>query len=172
MNEKTRYNGSPRVVYAQSVLDAGGFAGARVILPITDPYVLHHGALGGYAVVHLAPADRSSPARVLAAMRLLREQDGVYNAFGRDDACRAFELPPDRVGDIVLIGDRNTALGRTPAHHDLTNVPRLRTHGSLDENTVPFWVSRPMLPEFAKRLSTGKSRNFHLFDFLLNGLRS
>ena len=31
--------------------------GSRVILPITDPYVVHHGALGSYATVYLDGAE-------------------------------------------------------------------------------------------------------------------
>ena len=54
MNAKTRLDASPNVIYLQDLLDEWLGAGhARVILPITDPYVVHHGALGSYATVHL-----------------------------------------------------------------------------------------------------------------------
>ncbi|MBL8674240.1 MAG: phosphonoacetate hydrolase, partial [Rhodospirillales bacterium] len=44
----------PDVVYLQDLLDTWlGAAAARVILPITDPYVVHHGALGSFATVYL-----------------------------------------------------------------------------------------------------------------------
>ena len=59
MNAKTDASGRPRVIYLQDALDAWlGAAQARVILPITDPYVVHHGALGSFATVYLpAGAD-------------------------------------------------------------------------------------------------------------------
>ena len=60
MSPKTDAAGQPRVIYLQQVLDAQLGAGrTRVILPITDPYVVHHGALG--FVRHRVPvpeADR------------------------------------------------------------------------------------------------------------------
>src|SRR5579872_3634800 len=57
MNAKTRLDASPDVIYLQDVLDQWlDRARARVILPITDPYVVHHGALGSYATVYL-PAE-------------------------------------------------------------------------------------------------------------------
>src|SRR3546814_19530819 len=57
MNAKHRADGSPNVLYLQSALEE--FLGkdrARTILPITDPYVVHHGALSSSATVYL-PAD-------------------------------------------------------------------------------------------------------------------
>src|SRR5262245_33131068 len=57
MNAKTRLDARPNVIYLQDVLDEWLGAGrTRVILPITDPYVVHHGALGSYATVYL-PSD-------------------------------------------------------------------------------------------------------------------
>jgi phosphonoacetate hydrolase len=53
MNAKFGKDGQPDVIYLQDVFD--GWQGkdkARVNLPITDPYVVHHGALGSYAVVY------------------------------------------------------------------------------------------------------------------------
>jgi hypothetical protein len=43
-----------------------------VILPITDPYVVHHGALGSFATVYLAPGvDRTD------AMWRIGDLDGI-----------------------------------------------------------------------------------------------
>ena len=67
MNPKTKLDASPDVIYLQDVLDGWlGGARARVILPITDPYVVHHGALGSYATVYL-PADIDVPALIAPA---------------------------------------------------------------------------------------------------------
>ena len=61
MNAKTDARGVPQVLYLQDHLDAWlGAARARVILPITDPYVVHHGALGSFATVYL-PARTDGP---------------------------------------------------------------------------------------------------------------
>jgi phosphonoacetate hydrolase len=49
MNSKIRYDGSPKVIYIETLLKEAGYTDYRVILPITDPYVKHHGALGSYA---------------------------------------------------------------------------------------------------------------------------
>src|SRR5437764_14974565 len=59
MNDKHLPNGEPDVIYLQTLFDKWVGAGqARVILPITDPYVAHHGALGSFATVYLpAGAD-------------------------------------------------------------------------------------------------------------------
>ncbi|WP_293796176.1 phosphonoacetate hydrolase [uncultured Bosea sp.] len=54
MNDKHLANGEPDVVYLQSLMDEWyGRGTMRVILPITDPYVVHHGALGSFATVYL-----------------------------------------------------------------------------------------------------------------------
>jgi phosphonoacetate hydrolase len=54
------------VIYLQDVLDGWlGEGGTRVILPITDPYVVHHGALGSFATVYLpAGSDAAACARL------------------------------------------------------------------------------------------------------------
>ena len=60
MNAKTRPDGQPNVIYLQDLLDDWIGAGrARVILPITDPYVVHHGALGSFATIYLDASDRA-----------------------------------------------------------------------------------------------------------------
>jgi len=172
MNDKVKFDGSPAVVYVESVL-RNARIDCRVILPITDPYVVHHGALGSYAGVHLlrdgmSPADAGSVER--RAMEVLRAVPGVYTVLDRNEACRNFELPPDRTADLVVVGDQSTVLGRTPEFHDLSQVAHLRSHGGLSEVTVPMMINRPLLPAYSARLTCGKARNFHLFDFLLNGV--
>jgi phosphonoacetate hydrolase len=141
MNAKTNAKGEPSVVYLQDQLDGWfGKGTTRVILPITDPYVGHHGALGSFATVHLPDdVDRR------ATMERLAGLSGIELVLTQEDACSRFELPPDRVGDIVVLGDRNVALGTSPARHDLSqlNGP-LRSHGGLREQKVPFIVNRQL----------------------------
>jgi phosphonoacetate hydrolase len=70
MNAKHGGDGRPNVIYLQDNLDAWlGKNQARVILPITDPYVVHHGALGSFALVYLPAADaQSATAQRIAAL--------------------------------------------------------------------------------------------------------
>ena len=160
MNDKHLSNGEPDVIYLQDRFDAWlGKDKARVILPITDPYVAHHGALGSFATVYL-PADADA-AEILDR---LREVDGIQVALSRDEACRRFELPPDRIGDIVAISTVHKVLGTSRARHDLTGLTEpLRSHGGLTEQTVPMIANRKVsLP------NDHKLRNFDIFDVALN----
>ena len=163
MNAKTDALGRPNIVFLQQVLD--GWYGAdttRVILPITDPYVVHHGALGSYATVYVADAARrADAAKRIAAL------PGVEHVYTREEACATFELPPDRVGDLVIVSERLTVLGTSPDRHDLSglDVP-LRSHGGISEQRVPLIANRP-----AGDLPARRWRNFDAFDLALNHLQ-
>ncbi len=161
MNPKTKLDASPDVIYLQDLLDGWlGSARARVILPITDPYVVHHGALGSYATVYL-PADVDVPALVkrIAALR------GIETVLTRAEAARAFELPPDRIGDVVVVSTRCVALGGAAAKHDLTGLDApLRSHGGISEQSVPLVLNRRIANLDANR----RWRNFDAFEWVLN----
>jgi len=160
MNDKHLPNGEPDVIYLQDKFDAWlGKDKARVILPITDPYVAHHGALGSFATVYLS-ADTDLP----EMLNRLRAVDGIELALPRDEASRRFELPPDRIGDIVTISTVHKVLGTSRARHDLTGLTEpLRSHGGLTEQTVPMISNRKItLPD------DRKLRNFDIFDVALN----
>jgi phosphonoacetate hydrolase len=165
MNAKVKADGTPNVVYLAPILDSLVGAGRfRVILPITDPYVVHHGALGSFATVHLERA-----ADVAVVMARLRGTAGVAGVWDRAEGCARFELPPDRVGDVILVGDRETVLGKAPGEHDLSLLREpLRSHGGITEETVPFIINRPLSPAYAA--ANGDLRNFDMFDLLLNGV--
>ena len=62
-------------------------------------------------------------------------------------------------------------LDMTPAAHDLKALAgqRLRTHGGLAESRVPFILNRPLNAGYAARAARGGLRNFHIFDFAING---
>ena len=65
---------------------------------------------------------------------------------------------------------RNVVLGRTPAHHDLSQLDApLRSHGGRYEEMVPFFFSHPLKDEYLLK-SRGDVRNFDIFDFTVNGL--
>jgi phosphonoacetate hydrolase len=158
MKPKHKADGSPDVVYVQDLLDEWlGEAAARVILPITDPYVVHHGALGSFATAYLPEgADQ------VGIMARLLEVEGIDVVIDNATACARFELPGDRIGDIVLVSTVNKAIGTSEHRHDLAalNEP-LRSHGGLTEQTVPFIVNRvlPDLPD------APELRNFDAFYF-------
>ncbi len=161
MNPKAALDGTPDVVYLQDWFDAWlGPAQARVILPITDPYVVHHGALGSFATVYLPTGTdpRDACARLQAV-------NGMELVLTRDQAAQRFELPADRIGDIVVVSGRFTVIGTSASRHDLSalEVP-LRSHGGISEQRVPLIVNRP-LPGLD---STRRWRNFDAFDLALN----
>ncbi len=139
MNDKVKPDGSPKVQFLESLLVDAGFRGARVILPITDPYVVHHGALGSYATVYLADGSAKD------ARGFLDKVPGVELVLDRSEAAKRFQLPADRIGDLVVLADRSTTLGRTPLWHDLSVVESgLRSHGGLHERHVPFYLQPPV----------------------------
>ena len=145
MKPKHDKAGDPAVVYVQDCLDDWlGTAAARVILPITDPYVVHHGALGSFATAYLPDgADANEISNRLAAL------DGIMLVIDRDEAVRRFELPADRIGDIVIVSDENMTIGTSEDRHDLAALKEpLRSHGGLTEQEVPFICNRVLpLPE-------------------------
>ncbi len=168
MNAKQNADGSPKVLYLETLLEAQFGPGFRVILPITDPYVVHHGALGSFAQVHLPTTPRPdvTPA---AVVQWLMSLPGVTEALERDTAARLMQLPPDRMGDLVVCSARDVVLGRTTAYHDLKVLEGgLRSHGGRYEEMVPFVFSHPLRPDYARR-AAADVRNFDLFDFCCNG---
>jgi len=161
MNAKTDAFGRPNIVFLQDHLDRWyGAATTRVILPITDPYVVHHGALGSYATVYLAADQVADAAARIAAI------PGIDLVLTQAEACRRFELPPDRVGDLVIVSERLTVIGTKRERHDLSGLDApLRSHGGVSEQQVPLIANRA-----AGELPVRRWRNFDAFDLALNHL--
>ena len=164
MNAKHDDAGDPKVIYLQDEMDRILSPGeARVILPITDPYVVHHGALGSYATIYLA--DDADVAHIVSELKAI---PGMENVFTNKEGCDEFELAYDRMGDLILTSDKNVVLGTTADRHDLSGleVP-LRSHGGVTEQTVPLIFSHP-----ATNLDAGHQlRNFDIFDIALNNVQ-
>ena len=160
MNDKHAADKSPNVVYLQTLLDGWPEAsGSRVILPITDPYVAHHGALGSFATIYL-----QSSADPKAIAERLRRVAGIDHVLSRADACARFELPPDRIGDLVVLSGKHMTLGTTAARHDLSGLDEpLRSHGGLHEQRVPMIANRKVTLPAGQAL-----RNYDVFDVALN----
>ncbi|WP_428675550.1 phosphonoacetate hydrolase [Reyranella sp.] len=158
MNAKFDANSQPDVIYLQDLFD--GWVGkdkARVILPITDPYVVHHGALGSYAVVY---CDR--PGEWAARLKAM---PGIEVALTKEEAAKRFELPADRLGDLVVVSTKHKVLGTSAARHDLSGLTEpLRSHGGISEQHVPLICNRTLSAP-----ANGRHwRNFDAFDLALN----
>ena len=168
MNDKALPNGEPNVVFLEDELnDRFGAGAVRVICPITDPFVRHHGALGSF-VRGYARGGADIPS-LMAASAVL---PGVALVLDASNAAQRFELPLDREADFIVLGDENTAIGAARAEHDLSGLAghRLRSHGGLGEQAVPFILSRPLTAEYQRTAATRRLRNFDIFDFVLNGV--
>ena len=167
MSDKSRPDGEPNVVFLQDILDARFGAGAtRVICPITDAFVRHHGALGGLVRVWcLDPGV--APAAVIDCARGV---PGVAEALDRAAACARFDLPPDREGDVVVLAEANAVIGAGAAEHDLSALrdARLRSHGGPSEARVPFILNAPPDPRYAARAAAGL-KSYQIFEFAING---
>ena len=170
MNDKARPDGAPNVIFLEDELNKRFGAGTvRVICPITDPFVRHHGALGSFVRVYARKA-----ADLAALMGASGALPGVALVLDGPEAAARFEMPADREADFVALGDDNTVIGAARAEHDLSGLAghRLRSHGGLGEQRVPFILSRPLTPEYRQLAEGRRLRNFDIFDFVLNGVAS
>jgi phosphonoacetate hydrolase len=163
MNAKQKADGSPNVIYLQDAID--GWIGkdkARVILPITDPYVVHHGALGSFATIYVEGSDRDK------VKERLERLDGIEVVLANAEAARRFELPPDRIGDLVVVSTKHVVVGTSASRHDLSGLDApLRSHGGISEQVVPLLFNRKVTG-----LAGRKLRNFDVLDVALNHLES
>lgn len=162
MNAKFGSDGQPDVIYLQDVFD--GWLGkdkARVILPITDPYVVHHGALGSFAVVYLPQGTTATEAAAK-----LKAMPGIETALTKEEAAARFELPADRLGDLIVVSTKHKVLGTSAARHDLSGLTEpLRSHGGISEQRVPVICNRKLADGSAV---SKRWRNFDAFDLALN----
>jgi phosphonoacetate hydrolase len=164
MNPKQTPDGKPNVIYLETLLKNKCLMDSRVILPITDPYVAHHGSLGSFAMIHLPVGAPSN-----AIQKLLLSEPGITEVYTREVAARELELPEDRIGDLVVLSAHDVVLGRTPEWHNLGVLKTgLRSHGGRSETAVPFIVSEPLNREYSARAAHGL-RNFDLFEYTING---
>ena len=164
MNAKNDLEGKPNVLYLETLLTKEFHPDIKVICPIIDPYVVHHGALGSLVMIHLPEVcDYNSIAHWL--MKL----EGITEVYPRDLAARKLELPEDRIGDLTVMCARNYVLGKTEKDHDLSLLQGgLRSHGGRYEEMVPMILSRPLNEKYF-RIAQGDPRNFDIFEFTCNG---
>jgi phosphonoacetate hydrolase len=163
MNSKAGKDGRPRAIFLQTLLDEWfGTGTTRVILPITDPYVAHHASLGSFASIYLTEnADQLQIVQRLSAV------SGVELVLEQREACRLFDLPTDRTGDVVVCADRHTVLGTRSDEHDLSAMTHsLRSHGGLAERLVPILFNRPI----SRQRPVWNLRNYDAFWLGLNAI--
>src|SRR5262245_59137615 len=169
MNDKSKADGTPNVVWLQDILDAEfGKGDTKVICPITDAFIAHHGALGGFVRVYC----RGGRAKPDAIMRLVEPVAGIESVYDKHAVCRKFDLPPDREGDVAVISKTNMCVGGSEAEHDLSGLEghRLRTHGGVSDARVPFIISEPVTDAFREKAAALPLNSYQLFDFALNGV--
>jgi phosphonoacetate hydrolase len=167
MNDKSDAQGRPNVVWLQDILDAKfGKGDTRVICPITDAFVAHHGALGGF--VRVWCQGRATPQDV---MKLVKQIEGIESVLDKSTACRVHDLPADREADVVVISTADTCIGGAEAAHDLSGLAghRLRTHGGVSEAKVPFILSAPLGDAYRAKAGAGAPKSYQIFEYALNG---
>jgi phosphonoacetate hydrolase len=167
MNDKSDDAGAPNVIWLQDILDAKfGKGDTRVICPITDAFVAHHGALGGF--VRVWCRGEATPRQVIDAIRGI---DGLESVLDKATACRVHDLPADREADVVVIAAADVCVGAAEKDHDLSGLKghRLRTHGGVSEAKVPFILSAPLNDAYKLKAGAATPKSYQIFDFALNG---
>jgi phosphonoacetate hydrolase len=171
MNDKSTPEGKPNVIYLQDILDGEfGIGDTRVICPITDAFVKHHGALGGFVRVWCL-GGKATPRSIID---LVEGMPGIAAALDKEEVCCRFDLPPDREGDVAVLAEANVVIGASAAEHDLSSLgdTRLRSHGGVTEARVPFILSRRLNEGYRQRAAAGSIRSHQIFDYAINGVEA
>tara|TARA_Y100000588_G_scaffold283536_1_gene301030 strand:- start:237 stop:1508 length:1272 start_codon:yes stop_codon:yes gene_type:complete len=164
MNAKDKPDGSPNVIYLESLLDEEFGKGNDVICPITDPYVVHHASLGSEVMVYL-----KDPSQTAEIADWIFQLDGITEVMDRPTAVKKMELPGDRIGDLIVMSARDVVIGRNPEYHDLSLIKGgLRSHGGRYEEMVPMVITKPLTDEYMAKAAKDP-RNFDIFEFVCNG---
>ena len=169
MGDKSDESGKPNVIWLQDLLNQKlGFGACRVICPITDAFVGHHGALGGFVRIYLQKEqDRNKVSEIVQKI------EGVENVWTAENVAKELEQPLDREGDLAVVADKKTVIGGSQKDHNLSALKgkRLRTHGSLHEAMVPFILSEPLNESYLKKAKEGTLRSREIFEYALNGTK-
>jgi phosphonoacetate hydrolase len=169
MSYKVDNEGAPNILFLEEVLEkkygkSKGFS--RVICPITDPFVRHHGSFGSFVRLYIND-DSADKADILDFVRSLPEVEFAWT--GAEGAAK-FEMPAEREGDFVVVSKKHAVIGSRTEEHDLSSVTdhHLRSHGGLSEQAIPLIKSIPSKRAEAASASGRNWRNFDIFDLLLN----
>ena len=167
MSDKSNAAGEPNVIWLQDILDAKfGKGDTKVICPITDAFVAHHGALGGF--VRVWCRGNATPKQIIDVIRGI---DGIDAVMDKATVCKTFEMPPDREGDVAVISRQDVCIGASQSDHDLAGLKghRLRTHGGTSEAKVPFILNRPLNDDYKLKAGVSTLKSYQIFDFAING---
>ena len=167
MSDKSNAAGEPNVIWLQDILDARFGAGETVVIcPITDAFVAHHGALGGF--VRVWSRGKVSAQQIIQHIVSI---DGIELALDKATACRMFDLPADREADVAVVSRHDVCIGASAVNHDLTGLKgnRLRTHGGTSETKVPFILNRPLNDAYKAKAASQPLKSWQLFDYAING---
>ena len=107
----------------------------KVLPTIKDEYVRHHQNLGGAIYLYLEKRND-----IAKALDILLSLDGVETTLTAEQASRQFELPMDRIGDILVLGSKDAVFGPV-TKGEMKNI-ELRSHGSLHERLVPLIINK------------------------------
>ena len=99
-----------------------------------DKYPKHHRGLGGAAWVYLRQSGDAE-----RAGRIIEKLAGVEQVLTRREAVKLFDLMPERIGDLIVIGDRETVFGVLDQETEALPVG-YRSHGSQYERRVPLII--------------------------------
>lgn len=106
-----------------------------VVSPEKDRYMAHHRGLGGSAYVYLEKSSDSTRVK-----QNLLQIKGVDEVLTRSEAATRYQLMPERIGDFMVLGDKQTVFGHLEngAYEQLPD--NYRSHGSTYETQVPLFV--------------------------------
>lgn len=125
-----------------------------------DKYPRHHRGLGGVAWVYLRqPADEQR------AVNVIEKLEGVERVLTRVEAAKAFDLMPNRIGDLVVTGEEDTVFGTLDEESEALDAS-YRSHGSRYEQAVPLIIR----DETRKLRSDSYQQNRDLTLGLLNSI--
>ena len=168
MSDKSNADGEPNVIWLQDILDSKfGKGDTKVVCPITDAFVAHHGALGGF--VRVWCRGKATAKEIIEAIAGI---DGIEQALDRENICKLFDLPPDREGDVAVISREDVCIGGSKSDHDLRGLEghRLRTHGGTSEAKVPIIINFPLNDEYLLKASVSTLNSYQIFDYAINGI--
>lgn len=128
-------NRKSRVWDLKRALSNRGVDIKMAISPLADKYPKHHSGYGGISYLYLN--DAADERKVMKALQTV---PGVEKVYTRKEASKKFLLMADRIGDLVILGDKHTVFGELGQTESETLPETYRTHGSLHESDVPVII--------------------------------
>jgi phosphonoacetate hydrolase len=99
-----------------------------------DRYLKHHRGYGGVAWVYC-----NNSGAIDAVAEILISLEGVETVLTRSEAAKRYHLMSSRIGDLIVLGDRDTVFGELDSEYE--SLPSdYRAHGSLHEMDVPLVI--------------------------------